>query len=137
MPSAFDAIDAAGQAVIADRLGEAVTFIGMTSGDYSRAADPARPAITATAVVSLSPRTGKVADGIQGRSSSGTARVFSSSELWLAAAEFAALDWTLKKDDVAVVKPGEAGERRFTVSGVYPMDHGDVQVILSEGERTA
>lgn len=137
MPSKFDEIDAAAQAVIEDRMGEPMQFIGMVGGDYSRAEDPARPAQTATAMVAVSPRVGLVADGIQGQRSSSTSRAYSSNELWMSAAEFSALDWVPKKDDKVVIRPGEAGEREFTVSGVYPMDHDDVQIILAEGGRDA
>ena len=137
MPSKIDEIDAAAQTVIEDRMGEPVQFIGMVGGDYSRAADPARPAQDATATVAVSPRVGQVADGIQGQRSSGTSRVFSSNELWMSATAFAALDWPPKRNDKVVIRPGEAGEREFTVSGVYPMDHDDVQIILAEGGRGA
>ncbi len=135
MASPFDEIDAAGQAVIAAHLGEAVTFTGMIGGDYSNAPDPYRPPLTVTAVVALSPRTGAMAEGIQGRSSAGSARVHTSSELWISAADFAAMAWRPKTNDRATVRPGEAGEREFTVSAVLPMDHDDVQVILSEVGR--
>lgn len=137
MPSLFDEIDALSQAAIEEQTGEPVAFIGMISGDYTRAPDPARPEQTGLATVSISPRTGRVADGIQGRSSSGSQRAFPSAELWMSAAAFAGLDWEPVKDDKVVVSPGEAGAAEYTVSGVYPMDHGDVQIILSRGGREA
>lgn len=132
MASPFDEIDAAGQAAISDRLGEAIAFIGMAGGDYSHAPDPARPQISATAVTAISPRMGKVADGIQGRSSTGAARTHDNSELWLTRAEFDGLAWRPKRDDIALIDPGTDAERRFIISAVMPLGFGDVQIILSE-----
>lgn len=137
MASPFDAIDAAGQAAIAERLGEAVTFIGMTGGDYSVATDPERPAQIATAITAISPRVGKVADGIQGRSSTGAARTHTNSELLVTDAHFEALEWEPKRDDVVVIDIGTPKERRFTIATVLPCEFGDVQIILSEGSKTA
>jgi hypothetical protein len=133
MPSPFDEIDAAGQAVISQRLGEGVLFSGTIGGDYSSAPDPARPAQMVRAVVALSPRIGKVSDGIQGRSSSGATRISSSSELWISVADWAAVQWVPKQGDTVTIRPGETGEREFTISAVMPMDHDDIQIILSEG----
>lgn len=135
MASPFDAIDAAGQAVIADRLGEAVSFVGMLDGEYSRNPDPMRPQQVATAVVALSPRAGKVADGIAGRSSTGAARTHINSEIWMTAADFAALAWKPRRDDVVLIDAGTPAERRFSVSAVMPLEQGDVQFLLSEGGR--
>lgn len=132
MASPFDEIDAAGQAAISDRLGEAIAFIGMTGGDYSHAPDPERPQIEAVAVTALGTRMGKVADGIQGRSSTGAARTHGHSELWMTRADFEGLDWKLRKDDIALIDPGTDAERRFKVGAVYPSDFGDVQIVVSE-----
>ena len=135
MASPFDAIDAAGQAVIADRLGEAVAFIGMLDGEYSRNPDPMRPQQKATAVVALSPRAGKVAEGILGRSSTGAARTHMNSEMWMTTADFAALEWEPRRDDVVLVDAGTDTERRFSISAVMRLEQGDVQFLLSEGGR--
>lgn len=132
MASPFDEIDAAGQAAIADRLGEAIAFIGMTGGDYSHAPDPARPQIDAVAVTALSPRPGKAADGIQRRSSTGSARTHGNSELWMTRADFDGLAWRPKRDDVVLIDPGADAERRFKIAAVYPFGLGDVQIVINE-----
>lgn len=132
MASPFDEIDAAGQAAIADRLGEAIAFIGMKGGDYSHGPDPARPQIEAVAVTALSPRSGKVADGIQGRSSTGSTRTHGNSELWMTRADFDGLAWNPKRDDIALLDPGTDAERRFKIAAVYPFGMGDVQIIINE-----
>lgn len=132
MPSKFDDIDALAQAVIEAEAGETVTLVGMESGEFVRTEDPARPAQTCTAVVSTVPNIGRVSDGIQGRSTSGSNRNFSSSELWMSASAFAGLDWEPFKDDKVVTGSG-ATEKSFKISGVYVLDHGDVQIILSPG----
>lgn len=134
MASPFDAIDAAGQAAIAKRLGEAVAFIGMKGGDYSSGPDPERLQQDATAITAISPRMGKIADGIQGRSSTGSSRTHNHSEILLTEADFAALEWEPKRDDVVLIDPRTQKERRFTISAVLPGEFGDVQIILSEGK---
>jgi hypothetical protein len=133
MASLFDAIDAAGQAVISDRVGEAVTFIGMMEGEYSRNPDPMRPRQDAVAVLAISPRIGRLAEGIQGRSSTGAARAHLNNELWMTAEAFAELAWRPKRDDVVLV--GEGGAREFSISAVLPLVQGDVQILLNEGRR--
>lgn len=135
MASLFDAIDTAGQAVITDRLGEAVTFIGMLDGEYSRSLDPMRPRQEATAVMALSPKLRKVAEGISGRSSTGATHRHMNCEMWMSTADFAALDWEPRRDDVVLVDAGTDAERRFSISAVMPLEQGDVQFLLSEGGR--
>lgn len=137
MASVFDSIDALAQDVIEGQTGEEVSFVGMETGEYVRTADPERPAQTSTAVVSQVPKTGHVSDGIQGRSSTRAARSFASSELWMSAASFAALDWAPVKDDKVILAPGGPGEAAYTISGVYPLEQGDVQIIINAGGRDA
>lgn len=132
MASPFDEIDAAGQAAINVNLGEAVAFLGKVSSDYSQGDDLGRPQQVTTAVVSKSPRMGKVADGIQGRSSSGAARTHDSSELWLDRVAVAALDWMPKRDDVVIVDPDGDAPERYTIAAVYPVDQGDLQIVINE-----
>ena len=136
MASPFDEIDAAGQAVIEERAGEAVTFIGMSSGDFSSGPDPDRQAQRTKAITALSPRMGKVADGIQGRGSTGSSRTYMNNEILVTSAAFSALSWKPKRGDVVVVDIGTLTERRFTVSAVLPAGFGDVQITLSEGEQS-
>lgn len=135
MASPFDEIDTAGQAVIEDRLGEAVTFIGMTGGDYSTRTDDTRPAMTVQAVVAISPRSGGVSESIQGRGSTDTSRAYMNSEIMMIKATFEALDWEPVRNDVVVIDAGTPKERRFTVSAVLPSEFGDVQIKLSGGRK--
>ncbi len=131
MASSFDDIDAAAQAVIADLLGDAVTFVGMLDGEYSRGADPLRPQQESRAVTALSPRAGEVIAGIEDASPTGTRRTHTNSEMWLAAADFAALAWPPRPGDRVLIDAGTDTERTFSIMSVMPLD-GDVQFLLSE-----
>lgn len=133
MASPFDALDAAAQAQITKRLGEAITIIGMGGGKYSEAApDPDRPAQSVQAIIAISPRNVKVADGIQGRSSTGASRNHQNSEVLIPTNVFETLAWRPVQDDAVVIDVGTAKERRFVVSSILPLDHGEVQLLLSE-----
>lgn len=133
MASPFDKIDAAGQAAICDRLGEAVAFIGMADGEYTRGVDPLRPQIEAVAVTALRAQSDRVSASMQGRSSSGSSRVHGNSEIWVAKAIFDALAWQPRRDDLVLIEPGGADERRFKIAAVYPTGMGDVQIVMTEG----
>ena len=133
MASPFDAIDAVAQGVITERLGEAITFVGMLSGDFTQTPDPEKPEQTVLAVIALSPRTGEISDGLIGRSSSGSHRTHTRSELWVEKARFEGLSWRPARDDLAIINPGTTGEQRYPITAVLPMDQGDVQILLGEG----
>ena len=129
--SPFDAIDAVGQSVITSHLGEVIGFEGRISGDYISAADPSRPYQEAIAIVAMTPGIGDVTDGPKSQSQ----RTYQRSELWMSATDFSALTWDPKRGDIVVLSPHVEDEKRLVISAVLPLTHGDVQIVLGEGEK--
>ncbi len=134
MTSTFDEIDAAGQAVICDHLGESIALLGMDGGDYARGPDPARPQVATRGVVSLAPRIGKISQGLDNAK---TRRIHASSEIWMTGQNFNALPWQPRKDDIALINPGTTGEKRFRIAMILPSGMGDVQLIINEESTPA
>lgn len=132
MASPFDDIDAAGQAVIENRLGEAVIIIGMIGGDYSSGVDPGRPQQETLAVVAKGQRVNSTLGGVQGRDATGSNRTHTHSEMLMTKERFRALDWPPVRDDIVVIDAGTSDEKRFSISAVLPAEFDDVQFILSE-----
>ena len=132
MATAFDRASAKAEGVILGKLGEAVAFLGQSGGDFTVAADPMRPRLDTVAVVALSSRSGAVADGIQGRGSTGSERAHGFNELWMQRSVFDALDWAPRKNDIVLVAPDQPSERRFQIAAVYPLERSDVQIVINE-----
>ena len=123
MGSPFDAIDQAGQRAIAHRLGEPVVFTGRIVGDFSEKLDPARPAQTVTAIVSLSERSAEIAQGVEGRSKSGAKVNHQHDMIALTSADIASMPWLPKKNDLVCIEI-EGLPVEFLIRSVRPHDHG-------------
>jgi hypothetical protein len=131
MASLFDAMDRRAQAVITDRLGAVVAFLGQIAGDFATAADPEKPQIEAVAVTAITARAGEVADGIQSRSSTGSMHIHGTDEMWMPRETFDALAWRPEQGDIVLTQPGTARERRFQITAVLPHGDDDIQITLA------
>lgn len=132
MPSPFDAIDRQAQVDIAAQIGEGIRLVGMTGGEYSHAVDPSRPQQDTTATVSLSPRTGDMRGTVKGSEMQGsTTFATMASEAWIDHAAASALSWQPKRNDVLILL--DRGQSKFTITAVFPMEGGELQLLLTAG----
>lgn len=131
MPSPFDEIDAAAQAVIDETFGEGITIRPMVGdGNYSATPDPARP--VAVGVRAAVARNGGVKPtDFNNSNRNGAALATSPVELWIDRAAYAALGYDLKRGDRVEITEDGTPPPSYAVAAVHKGDGADVQVILA------
>ena len=132
MASPFDEIDRLAQVAISAEIGEAIILVAMTGGEYSSGIDPEKEFHETFATVSLSPRTGDMRGSVKGSEMQGsTTFATMASELWIDHATAAALPWQPKRNDVAILL--DRGGARYTITAVFPMEGGELQILIAAG----
>lgn len=128
MPSPFDAIDAAMQAVIDRQFGEGIRVIPQIGDQYTKTPDPERPAVEGLrATVARAPQARPT--DFNGTARNGAPVSSSPAELWIDRAAYAAIGYPLRRGDIIELTDDPTAPR-YTVGAVNPGDGGDVQIIL-------
>lgn len=132
MPSPFDDLEQAAQAVIADHMAKLVRLEPMIAVEYSTGtADPERPTRDVSGIFSRGTDTQRLKGDTEGALIRGAGRMaVGASELWIAAADAAAIGYRMRRGDVVALLE-EAGQPRFQVSYAQPSPNGDLTLILT------
>lgn len=130
MPSPFDAIDAAMQAVIDASFGEGVRVIPMVGdGNYSSAADQSRPAATVRATVGRAP--GVKPTDFNNSNRNGAPLATAPLEIWIDRAAYDALGYELRRGDRIEITEDGTPPPSYAIAAAHKGDNGDVQIILA------
>lgn len=120
MASPFDGLAKATQSVIADQLGDAVTFIAYTGGGFSNTEDPERPRFHTVAVFSQ----GNANEGIA--KSTSTSRVAKALyRVSITSEEAQDLPWLPKRDDRM-----KHGASEYSVTNTSRTEFGELVIDL-------
>lgn len=126
MASPFDQLAKATQAVIASQIGDVVTFIAFTGGDFSNTEDPERPRFDTVAVLSR----GNTDEGIAKSTSSSRVNV-QRHRASVDASAAVLLPWLPKRDDRM-----RQGSTEYRVSSVNRTVLGELVIDLERKGST-
>lgn len=138
MASPFEALDAALQAVIDARFGDAILITPrkntVASGHVANysvpAVDAGRQPVSTVGILSIAPKTNDIAGQRRGIDAQGTTRFQTGDdELWISAQAYDAIGYELQKGDL-ITCTGIAGQPRYSVAYVNRPGMGDVQIPL-------